>query len=284
MKDQIHKHFSHRIILSALFAFLLLTGITANATADQTDQKIRENLQRIQEMRQNVNYLTEILDQNLFLLEIPVERGTIVVPYTKKQLIETVNYFAMTHLLLRRDYSRSQLTKRVQEIIKSVRDKSNAVRLEIEKTTIPKLKREIAKLEKETADLQAKRHKQQQETYSKTSYKGILESHLTISELGFSGNCRKTEGQNKWMCNWVNGCSDSQFKLKSLSKKTGKIIFDRTDLTCSFSKGLKAEYECTLVGDALKDCKRKITNAGTGNVRPTHLLNKWQNVTIQKKQ
>lgn len=119
--------------------------------------------------------------------------------------------------------------------------------------------------------------------YSKTSYKGILESDWTISEFGFGGNCRKTKGQNEWICNWSNGCSDSQFKLKSHSTKTGKIIFDRTDLTCNFSKGLKAEYECTLVGDALKDCRRKITHAGSGKVRPTKLLNQWHKVTIQKK-
>jgi len=87
------------------------------------------------------------------------------------------------------------------------------------------------------------------------------------NELGFKGTWTRMGESSMWNAKWDKGCDDSTIEITV----TGNAITaSRKDGACKFSKGLTAEYTGTIQpdGTTIKG-SRKITNSGTGDVRPT---------------
>jgi len=102
----------------------------------------------------------------------------------------------------------------------------------------------------------------------------VLGNEWTCTELGFTATCTRQGSSGAFVCNWDGGCEDSLFRV--MSSSDGSISMNRTDQKCTFSKGLTAKYKGELKGRVIKG-ERMIVNVGTGLVKPTALLDLWQN-------
>jgi len=129
-----------------------------------------------------------------------------------------------------------------------------------------------AKITKQVAALE---QKLQQARLNECSPKASgLGTQWSCNELGFTSTCTRQGRSGAFLCKWAGGCSDSLFRV-SWSQGSEEIYMTRTDLTCEFSKGLTAEYRGKIKGGIIKG-QRRIIGAGQGRVRPTGLLNVWQ--------